>query len=101
MKRFLFSQPPDESERSSNIVRGDVILALDFLERHAPARLPTTTVTGTRVPRMTGLPSQMAGSMTIRLCVVISAQMIVIWLDLSSLASRHDVTSSAQTVVPA
>ena len=40
MKRFLFSQPPDESERSSNIVRGDVILALDFLERHAPRQAP-------------------------------------------------------------
>jgi hypothetical protein len=29
-----------------------------------PARLPTTTVTGKRVPRMSGLPWQMAGSMT-------------------------------------
>jgi hypothetical protein len=43
----------------------------------------------------------MAGSMTIRFCVVISAQMIVIWLDLSSLASRNDFTSSAQTAVQA
>jgi len=40
MKRFLLSQFPDESERSSNIVRGDVILALDFLERHAPSQAP-------------------------------------------------------------
>jgi len=40
MKGFLLSQFPDESERSPNIVCGDVILALDFLERHAPARLP-------------------------------------------------------------
>jgi hypothetical protein len=38
MKGFLLSQFPDESERSSNIVRGDVILALDFLERHAPSQ---------------------------------------------------------------
>ncbi len=40
MKRFLLSQFPDESERSSNIFRGDVILALDFLERHAPGQAP-------------------------------------------------------------
>ena len=40
MKRFLLSQFPDESERSSNIVRGDVILALDLLERHAPSQAP-------------------------------------------------------------
>jgi hypothetical protein len=38
MKRFLLSQFPDESERSSDIVRGDVILALDFFERHAPSQ---------------------------------------------------------------
>jgi hypothetical protein len=38
MKRFLLSQFPDESERSTNIVRGDVILALDFLECHAPGQ---------------------------------------------------------------
>ena len=35
-----------------------------------------------------------------RFCVVISAQMIVIWLDLSSLASRNDVTSSSWTLIP-
>jgi hypothetical protein len=40
MKRFLLSELPDESKRSSNIVRGDVILALDFLERHAPSQAP-------------------------------------------------------------
>jgi len=40
MKRFLLRQLPDESERSSNVVRGDVILALDFLERHAPSQAP-------------------------------------------------------------
>ncbi len=38
MKGFLLSQFPDESERSTNIVRGDVILALDFVERHAPGQ---------------------------------------------------------------
>ena|SRR6266403_788221 len=38
MKRFLLSQFPDESERSSNIVRSDVVLALDFLECHAPSQ---------------------------------------------------------------
>jgi hypothetical protein len=36
MKGFLLSQFPDESERSSNIVCSDVILVLDFLERHSP-----------------------------------------------------------------
>jgi hypothetical protein len=40
MKGFLLSQFPDESERSSNIVRGDVVLALDLLERHAPSQAP-------------------------------------------------------------
>jgi hypothetical protein len=54
-----------------------------------PARLPTTTVTGKRVPRMTGLPWQMAGSMTMRFGAVMVSQMIVIWLDLSSLACRN------------
>jgi len=38
MKRFLLSQFPNESERSSNIVRGDVVLSLDFLERHTPGQ---------------------------------------------------------------
>jgi hypothetical protein len=38
MKRLLLSQFPDESERSSDIVRGDVIFALDVLERHAPSQ---------------------------------------------------------------
>jgi|ERR1700722_4478232 len=38
MKGFLLGQFPDESERSSNIVSGDVILALDFLECHAPSQ---------------------------------------------------------------
>jgi hypothetical protein len=40
MKRLLLSQFPDESECSSNIVRGDVILALDLLERHSPSQAP-------------------------------------------------------------
>src|SRR5579862_1761957 len=40
MKRFLLSQFCDESERSPNVVRGDVILALDFLERHASSQAP-------------------------------------------------------------
>jgi hypothetical protein len=40
MKRFLPSQLCDESERSSNVVRGDVILALDFLEGHASSQAP-------------------------------------------------------------
>ena len=40
MKRFLLSQFCDESERSSNIVRGDIILELDLLERHAPSQAP-------------------------------------------------------------
>jgi hypothetical protein len=40
MKGLLLCQFPDESERSSNIVRGDVVLALDFLERHAPGQAP-------------------------------------------------------------
>lgn len=38
MKRLLLSQLPDESERSSNIVSGNVIFALDVLERHAPSQ---------------------------------------------------------------
>jgi hypothetical protein len=37
---------------------------------------------------MTGSPWQVAGSMTMRFGVVMLTQMIVIWLDLSSLASR-------------
>jgi NAD(P)-dependent dehydrogenase (short-subunit alcohol dehydrogenase family) len=40
VKRLLLSQLPDKSERSSNIVRGNVILALDLLERHAPSQAP-------------------------------------------------------------
>jgi hypothetical protein len=40
MKRFLLREFPDESERSSNIVRGDIMFALDFLERHAPSQAP-------------------------------------------------------------
>ena len=40
MKRFLLSQFRDEPERSPNVVRGDVILALDFLERHASSQAP-------------------------------------------------------------
>ena len=40
MKRFLLSQFPDESERSPNVVRRDVILALDVLERSAPGQAP-------------------------------------------------------------
>src|SRR5580700_164208 len=40
MKRFLLSQFCDESEGSPNVVRGDVILALDFLERHASSQAP-------------------------------------------------------------
>jgi hypothetical protein len=35
MNRFLLSQFPGEPELSSNIVRWDVVLALDLLERHA------------------------------------------------------------------
>src|SRR6266404_2868814 len=38
MKGFLFGQFADESKRCSNIVRPDVRLALDFLERHAPSQ---------------------------------------------------------------
>ena len=33
MKRFLLSQLPGESERSSNVVCGDVVRALNLLER--------------------------------------------------------------------
>lgn len=38
MKRFLLSQFPYEPESSPNILRGDVVLALDFLEGHAPSQ---------------------------------------------------------------
>jgi hypothetical protein len=40
MKGFLLRQFPDEPERSSNIVCGDFVLALDLLERHAPSQAP-------------------------------------------------------------
>ena len=40
MKRFLLSQFPDEPESSSNILRGDVVLALNFLEGHAASQAP-------------------------------------------------------------
>ena len=38
MKRFLLGQFPYEPESSSNILPGDVVLALYFLEGHAPSQ---------------------------------------------------------------
>src|SRR5215471_4833657 len=44
-----------------------------------PARLPTTKVTGTREPRITGFPWQMDGSRTMRGCSVISETPVFAW----------------------
>jgi hypothetical protein len=54
-----------------------------------PARLPTTTVIGTRLPRIPGFPCQMAASITMRLGAAMVGQVIVNWLDLSSSARRN------------
>jgi hypothetical protein len=59
-KRLLFSQFTDKSERSPDVVDGDVVFTL---------------ISGTM-------------TMTMRVGAVLVTQMIVIWPDLSSLASR-------------
>jgi hypothetical protein len=53
-------------QRGADILVGQIVLVSDLVERHAPAKLPTTKATSVRVPRMTGLPWQIFGSMTIR-----------------------------------
>ena len=56
MKRFLVGKIGGELQGSANIVNREIVLTPDLFESHAPAKLTTTTVTGTRVPRITGLP---------------------------------------------
>ena len=88
MKRLLLSQLPHESERSSNIVSGNVIFALYVLERHAPSQASHHDGDRYAGPRMTGLPWKTAGSRTIRFGTVMVCQMIMIWLNLSSATTR-------------
>src|ERR1022692_4666382 len=65
-----------------------------------PARLPTTTVIGTRVPRIPGFPCQMAGSITMRLGAAMVGQVTVNWRDLSSSARRNvDFAGPAPVVI--
>ncbi len=50
----------------ANVGNGHIVFTADFLECHPPAKLPRMRAIGNRVPRMTGLPCWISGSMTIR-----------------------------------
>ena len=72
MMLFLVDQFAREFQRRTDVLDGQVVLALNILEADFAGQLPTTIATGVRVPRITGLPWQIFGSMTIRSIIVLA-----------------------------
>ena len=66
MMLFLLDQLTGEFQRGANVFQADAYSRCTSSKVIPPARLPTTMETGSRVPRITGLPWQTFGSITIR-----------------------------------
>jgi hypothetical protein len=54
-------------QSGADVFRAHVVLAHDVIKLMPPARLPTMTETGMRVPAITGLPWKISASIVIRL----------------------------------
>jgi hypothetical protein len=64
VKGLLLRNVGNELEGRPNVFQGEIVFALTSSNVIPPAKLPTTSVAGIRVPEMTGC--QMTGSMTMR-----------------------------------